>query len=134
MAIFAYALLGRGLLSSRYRSLGDLVFDDSRRTLERFQEKSLHKNLRLIDRLSGVAPRKGCTPSQLILALLIRQSENIFVIPGTKSIKYLEDNFAAAGLTVTDAEQQEIRELTDSIEVEGDRNAMFGQFVTTVPV
>ncbi|EFY97799.1 aldo-keto reductase family protein [Metarhizium robertsii] len=134
VAIFAYAPLGRGLLSGRYRSLGDLDFDDSRRTLGRFQEQSLYKNLRLIDRLSEVAHRKGCTPSQLILAWLIRQSENIFVIPGTKSVKYLEENFAAAGLTVTDAEQQEIRELTDSIEVEGDRNATFGQFVTTVPV
>ncbi|KAM4067568.1 aldo/keto reductase family protein [Hirsutella rhossiliensis] len=132
VAMFAYSPLGRGILTGRYRSASDLEPDDSRRMLQRFEEGNLGENAQLVDKLAEIADRKGCTSAQLVLAWLTRQNEHIFVIPGTRSVNYLEENVAASHLHVTDEEQREVRQLVESIEVKGGRDPMFGHFVTTV--
>ena len=134
VSVFAYSPLGRGMLTGRYRSVDDFEADDFRRSLERFQGDNFQKNLVLVDQFSEVAKRKGCSPSQLVLAWLTAQSGNIFVIPGTKKIPYLEDNFGASKVSITSDEEKELRKLVEEAGVSGDRGLVFGSFVDTVPL
>ncbi|KAK6219441.1 hypothetical protein LQW54_002173 [Pestalotiopsis sp. IQ-011] len=92
IAIFAYSPLGRGILTGRFRTSDDFEEGDVRRNMARFQGENCQKNLKIVDTFHELAAKKGCTPSQLTLAWILEQSPNIFVIPGTKKIKYLEDN------------------------------------------
>jgi len=91
----AYSPLGRGFLSGRFRKPEDLPEDDYRRNHPRFQGENLEANLRLVERVEALAKDKGCTPSQLALAWVLAQGEDIVPIPGTKRRKYLEENAAA---------------------------------------
>jgi aryl-alcohol dehydrogenase-like predicted oxidoreductase len=134
VAIFAYAPLGRGIITGRYRSRDDFEPGDSRLALERYQEDNFAKNLILVDKYREMAEKKGCAPSQLVLAWLTAQGENVFVIPGTKSIKYLEENVGAAKVTLSNEDEQELRKMVAEADVKGDRSAMFGAFVDTVPL
>ncbi|KAI8944557.1 Aldo/keto reductase [Xylaria longipes] len=134
VSVFAYSPLGRGILTGRFRSAADFGPDDTRATSPRYQGENLQKNLKLVDQFAEIARRKGCTSGQLVLAWLLAQGDNIFVIPGTKKPAYLEENFAASEVVLTKEEQQLIRKLVSEIGVSGDRGAMFGPFVDTVPL
>ncbi len=90
-----YSPLGRGFLTGRIRSIEDLDPDDYRRNSPRFQGENFARNLRLLDEVNAIARDKGCTPSQLALAWVLAQGEDIVPIPGTKRRKYLEENVAA---------------------------------------
>ncbi|HEY8106325.1 MAG TPA: aldo/keto reductase [Gemmatimonadales bacterium] len=100
----AYSPLGRGFLGGRIRSLDDLAPDDWRRNNPRFQGENFAKNLELVTRIEQLARAKGWTPSQLALAWVLAQGDDIVPIPGTKRVRYLEENAAAAGLRLTPAE------------------------------
>ncbi|GMA14660.1 aldo/keto reductase [Deinococcus metallilatus] len=91
----AYSPLGRGFLSGQFRSPEDLPPDDFRRYNPRFQGKNFQKNLHLVEAVQDMARQKGCTPSQLALAWLLAQGDDIVPIPGTKRVRYLEDNLGA---------------------------------------
>lgn len=91
----AYSPLGRGFLSGQFRSPEDLPADDFRRHNPRFQGENFQKNLRLVEAVQDMAREKGCTPSQLALAWLLAQGNDIVPIPGTKRVKYLEENLGA---------------------------------------
>ncbi|HEV7623521.1 MAG TPA: aldo/keto reductase, partial [Amnibacterium sp.] len=91
-----YSPLGRGFLSGRIRSVDDFAEDDFRRTSPRFQGENFTKNLELLDRVVAIADEKGVTPSQLALAWVLAQGDDVVPIPGTKRRKYLEENLAAA--------------------------------------
>ncbi|HET9652112.1 MAG TPA: aldo/keto reductase, partial [Usitatibacter sp.] len=93
-----YSPLGRGFLTGHIRSLDDLEPDDWRRNSPRFQGANFTKNLRLVDEITAMAREKGCTPSQLALAWVLAQGEDMVPIPGTKHRKYLEENVAAENL------------------------------------
>jgi aryl-alcohol dehydrogenase-like predicted oxidoreductase len=121
-------------MTGRYRSAADFGPDDSRVFLSRYQGENFQKNLRRVDQLAEVAKRKGCTGGQLILAWLIAQGDNIFVIPGTKKIAYLEENFAASDVVLTEEEERQLRKLVSEAGVSGDRDAMFGSFADTAPL
>jgi aryl-alcohol dehydrogenase-like predicted oxidoreductase len=97
----AYSPLGRGFLSGRLRSPEDLDPDDWRRTNPRFQGEALEQNLRLVAKVEELAAEKGCTPGQLALAWVLAQGEDIVPIPGTKRVRYLEENLAAAEIELT---------------------------------
>ena len=97
----AYSPLGRGFLSGRFRSPDDLDPDDWRRTNPRFQGEALAQNLRLVAKVEELAAEKGCTPGQLALAWVLAQGDDIVPIPGTKRVKYLEENLAAAEIELT---------------------------------
>jgi aryl-alcohol dehydrogenase-like predicted oxidoreductase len=91
----AYSPLGRGFLTGRFKRFDDLPADDYRRLSPRFQGENFQKNLDLVTRIEDLARGKGCTPSQLALAWVLAQGEDIVPIPGTKRRAYLEENVAA---------------------------------------
>jgi aryl-alcohol dehydrogenase-like predicted oxidoreductase len=96
-----YSPLGRGFLTGQITKFEDLAEDDYRRFSPRFQGENFQKNLQLIDKIKEIAQEKGCQPSQLALAWLLAQGEDIVPIPGTKRRKYLEENVQAVNLRLT---------------------------------
>ena len=90
-----YSPLGRGFLTGRFKSPDDLPADDFRRNNPRFQAGNFARNLAIVGQVDTIAREKGCTPSQLALAWVMAQGEDIVPIPGTKRRKYLEDNLGA---------------------------------------
>ena len=99
-----YSPLGRGFLSGKYRSVDDFEDGDFRRTSPRFQGENFAKNLEVLDRVVAIAEDKGITPSQLALAWVLAQGEDVVPIPGTRRIANLEENVVAVDVTLTPAE------------------------------
>jgi len=95
----AYSPLGRGFLSGEIKSLADLPENDFRRAIPRFQEAHFHKNIELVEAIKTMANEKGVTAPQLAIAWII--NKGIVPIPGTKKRKNLEQNMAAAAITLT---------------------------------
>ena len=108
IAFVAYSPLGRGFLTGQIKRYEDLAADDYRRISPRFQGENFEKNLMLVKKLEELAAKKNCTSSQLALAWVLAQGEHIFPIPGTKRIKYLEENVGALDITLSDGELAEI--------------------------
>jgi aryl-alcohol dehydrogenase-like predicted oxidoreductase len=106
IGLVAYSPLGRGFLTGQIRSLDDLPEDDWRRSNPRFQEDALRANLQLADRVTALASKRGVAPAQLALAWVLAKGDDIIPIPGTKSPQRLEENAAAADVTLS-AEQVE---------------------------
>lgn len=98
----AYSPLGRGFLAGRFKSLDDLAPDDWRRSSPRFQGENFQKNLDLVTKVHDLAATKKVTPSQLALAWVMAQGQDIVPIPGTKHQKYLEENAAAVECSLTE--------------------------------
>ncbi|MCW2603171.1 MAG: aldo/keto reductase, partial [Pseudonocardiales bacterium] len=97
-----YSPLGRGFLSGRIRSIDDFDADDFRRSSPRFEGGNFAKNLAVVDLVAGLAEAKGATASQLALAWVLAQGEDIVPIPGTRRISYLEENIGALSLSLSD--------------------------------
>jgi len=106
----AYSPLGRGFLTGRFKAVNDLSPDDFRRLTPRFQEENFARNLELLARLERIAGRKGCRPSQLALAWVLAQGEDVVPIPGTKRRSYLEENLGALDVSLTMKELEELDE------------------------
>jgi aryl-alcohol dehydrogenase-like predicted oxidoreductase len=96
-----YSPLGRGFLTGQIRSVDDLAADDFRRNSPRFQGENFQKNLDLVREIEAMAREKGCAPSQLALAWVLAQDNDIVPIPGTKRRPYLEENVGALNVTLT---------------------------------
>jgi aryl-alcohol dehydrogenase-like predicted oxidoreductase len=107
----AYSPLGRGFLTGQFRRFEDLPADDYRRQTPRFQGENFQKNLDLVRRVEEIAREKGCKPSQLALAWVLAQGDDIVPIPGTKRRKYLEENAAADNLHLTTEDLRRINEV-----------------------
>ena len=103
-----YSPLGRGFLTGRYRSIEDLEPNDWRRHNPRFQGDNFAKNLQLVDKINELAGRKKVKASQLALAWVLAQGKDLAPIPGTKHVKYLEENIAAADIQLSPEELREI--------------------------
>ncbi len=108
VGFLAYSPLGRGLLTGRWHSRADFTADDYRLFSPRFAEGAIERNLALVERAAGLAARKRCTPAQLSLAWLLHRGDDIVPIPGTKSRKRLEENAAAASVSLSAAEIAEL--------------------------
>ncbi|KAI9848899.1 MAG: hypothetical protein M1838_000340 [Thelocarpon superellum] len=121
VAIVAYSPLGRGFVTGQYKSVDDFEPNDFRRLSPRFSPENFPQNLKLVDDLAIIANTKGCTTGQLCLAWLLAQGEDIIPIPGTKKVKYLEENLGAIKVHLTPQEVREIRACVDSAEVHGAR-------------
>jgi aryl-alcohol dehydrogenase-like predicted oxidoreductase len=106
----AYSPLGRGFLTGQIRRFEDLAPDDFRRISPRFQGDNFEKNLALVGRIEALARAKGCTASQLALAWVLAQGDDVVPIPGTKRRRYLEENAAADAITLTADELRDIDE------------------------
>ena len=116
-----YSPLGRGFLSGAIKSLDDLAQDDYRRFSPRFQGDNFSKNLELVEQVNAIASEKGVTPSQLALAWLLAQGEDIVPIPGTKRRTYLEENIGATEISLTQEELSRIEQLAPQGVAAGDR-------------
>src|SRR6516225_8165924 len=107
----AYSPLGRGFLTGQFRRFEDLPADDYRRNSPRFQGENFQKNLDLVRQVEEIAKEKGVKPSQLALAWVLAQGEDIVPIPGTKRRTYLEENVAALDLKLTAEDLRRIEEI-----------------------
>jgi len=121
IAFVAYSPLGRGFLTGEIKSVDDLAADDWRRNAPRFQGDNFKKNLELAEKIRSMAEKKGCSAAQLSLAWVLHKGKHIFPIPGTKRVKYLEDNAAASSLSLSSAELKEIDDLFPKEMVAGTR-------------
>jgi aryl-alcohol dehydrogenase-like predicted oxidoreductase len=117
----AYSPLGRGFLTGRFRSPDDLAPDDYRRHSPRFAGDNFRKNLDVLERIEELAREKGVTPSQLALAWVLHRGEDIVPIPGTKHVKYLEENIRALEIRLSDEELQRIDAVAPKGIAAGDR-------------
>jgi aryl-alcohol dehydrogenase-like predicted oxidoreductase len=106
----AYSPLGRGFLTGRFRSADDLAADDWRRQNPRFQGENLGRNLALLGRVEALAREKGVTPAQLALAWVLSRGPDVVPIPGTRRRARLEENAAAAAVSLSAAELARLEE------------------------
>src|SRR5438270_2682078 len=97
----AYSPLGRGFLTGQIKSPDDFPEDDFRRFHPRFQGENFYKNIALVREVEKMAQEKGCTTAQLALAWVLAQGDDIVPIPGTKHVKYLDENIGALELRLT---------------------------------
>ena len=111
VAFVAYSPLGRGFLTGQIKKFEDLDQGDYRRFSPRFQGENFFKNLDLVHQLEQLAMDKHCTAAQLALAWVLKQGDHIFPIPGTKRIKYLEENAGALNVDLTAAELKLLDEI-----------------------
>ena len=117
-----YSPLGRGFLTGKIKSLDDLSEEDFRaKRYPRFHAENLQRNLELVQQVEEIAAQKGVKPGQLALAWVLSQGEDIVPIPGTKRRTYLEENIAAAAVTLTQAELNQIGQALPLGVAAGDR-------------
>ena len=107
----AYSPLGRGFLTGAIATAQSLASDDFRLSSPRFRGENFDKNLALIEQLRQLCAAKHCTPGQIALAWIMGRDQGIIPIPGTKRIKYLEENVGAAAITLTPQERSSLEEL-----------------------
>jgi aryl-alcohol dehydrogenase-like predicted oxidoreductase len=117
----AYSPLGRGFLSGRIQSVDDLDPDDFRRSNPRFQGDNFAKNLELVERVREIGEEKGASPAQLALAWVLRQGKDIVPIPGTKRVRYLEENAGAVRVELTEDDLARIEAAFPKGATSGDR-------------
>jgi len=117
IGIVAYSPLGRGFLTGAVKSRDDLAADDWRRSnYPPMSEENFPHNVKLVERVKDVAQKRGCTAGQVALAWVHAQGEDVFPIPGTKRIKYAEQNHAAFDIKLTPEDLEEL-----NFEVKGNR-------------
>lgn len=119
----AYSPLGRGFLTGQITRKEDLSNDDFRLTSPRFQNENFNRNLELVDHIRELAVTKNCTPGQIAIAWLLHRGDNILPIPGTKRIRYLEENVGALSVGLTPSDMQKIDEILPPGGAAGDRYA-----------
>ena len=111
IAYVAYSPLGRGFLSGRFKSPNDFPDDDFRKFHPRFQGENFEKNIALVREVEAMANEKGCTTAQLALAWVLAQGEDVVPIPGTKHIRYLDENIGALEVKLTDEDLKRLDEI-----------------------
>jgi aryl-alcohol dehydrogenase-like predicted oxidoreductase len=125
VGIVPYSPLGRGVLSGAL-TVDELDEGDFRRSSPRFQGDNWEENLKRVERVREIAGEVGCTPAQLALAWLLHQGDDVAPIPGTKRVKYLEENVAAADTELTDEQLAALDEAVPVGATAGDRYAEAG--------
>jgi aryl-alcohol dehydrogenase-like predicted oxidoreductase len=116
-----YSPLGRGFLTGQFRTIDDLAPDDYRRHSPRFQGENFAKNLELVERIRAIAAEKGVTATQLALAWVLGQGDDIVPIPGTKRRTYLEENLGALEVRLDPRDLERIAEVAPRGVASGDR-------------
>jgi aryl-alcohol dehydrogenase-like predicted oxidoreductase len=128
----AYSPLGRGFLTGRFRSVEDLAPEDWRRNHPRFQGENFKRNLDLVHRVEQIASEKGCKASQLALAWVLAQGEDVVPIPGTTRRAHLEENVAALELTLSPGDLARLNEVAPKGASAGERYAEPGMKVVNL--
>ena len=130
IAFVPFSPLGRGFLSGAVKDMSSLAADDMRRRLPRFESDNFRRNLTLVARLEEMAQRRSrmagptCTPAQLALAWLLAKGQDIVPIPGTKRVKYVEENVGAAAVRLS---QSEVAELESTFTLDAAAGARYNQ-------
>ena len=119
----SYSPLGRGFLSGRFKSPDDLDENDFRRHGPRFTGENLDANLKLAAKVQQIAQDKGVTPAQLALAWVLAQGDDVVPIPGTKRVKYLDDNLGAVNVRLTADDLAQIDAILPAGVAAGSRNS-----------
>jgi aryl-alcohol dehydrogenase-like predicted oxidoreductase len=119
IGLVAYSPLSRGFLSGELKKPEDIK--DNRRNMPRFQGENFYKNLELVEKIEALAEQKGCTPSQLALAWVLAQGDDIIAIPGSKRIRHLEENIASKNVQLTKEDLQGIEAIMPAGIVSGSR-------------
>ncbi len=120
VSLIAYSPLGRGFLTGKL-TREQLTSSDYRSTLPRFSEENFEANQVLTTLWNEAAQTRGCTAAQLALAWLLAQSPNVHVIPGTKQVRYLEENLKAQDIQLTEQDKTELNQLLQSVHIQGQR-------------
>jgi aryl-alcohol dehydrogenase-like predicted oxidoreductase len=124
LAFIPYSPLGRGFLTGTIKDYSELAESDVRRArMPRFEGDNFSQNLKLLAEFEQIAAQKNCTPAQLALAWVLAQGEDVIPIPGTKRVKYLEENVAALDITLTDEDLAQLEGLNLHSAVSGGRYA-----------
>lgn len=123
VAVVAAMPLGRGMVTSNFAddAVGKTAdgTDVRHSTMPRFSEENRETNIKIVQQFRDLATKHGCTTSQLALAWLLKQEDDVIPIPGTKRINYLEENWEARTIQLTDADEKEIRGFLEAAEVAG---------------
>jgi aryl-alcohol dehydrogenase-like predicted oxidoreductase len=119
----SYSPIGRGFLSGRFKTIDDLEPNDFRRSSPRFKGENFERNLDLVRDIEAIAKEKRVTPAQLAIAWVLARGNDIVPIPGSRSVGHLEENIAAAEITLTAAELARIDEVAPKGIAAGDRYA-----------
>jgi aryl-alcohol dehydrogenase-like predicted oxidoreductase len=121
IGLVAYSPLGRGFLSGRITSPDDFGENDFRRNHPRFTGENFARNLELVERVRELAERKGVTPSQLAIAWVLAQGDDVVPIPGTKRRSYLEENLGTLDVELTAEDLAAIEQVTPRGSAAGER-------------
>jgi len=119
IAYVPYSPLGRGMLTGALAAQA-LPADDFRRNLPRFADEAMSRNARLVAALQEIAGERGVTPAQVALAWVLGQGPHVIPIPGTKRIRFLDENLAAADVALTGAEIIKLQQIFDPDAVQGE--------------
>jgi aryl-alcohol dehydrogenase-like predicted oxidoreductase len=117
----AYSPLGRGFLTGQFKSPDDFPEDDFRRNHPRFQGENFDKNIQLVREVAEMAKEKGCTAAQLALAWVLAQGDDIVPIPGTKHVKYLDQNIGALDVQLSDEDLDRLDQILPPGAAAGER-------------
>jgi aryl-alcohol dehydrogenase-like predicted oxidoreductase len=117
----AYSPLGRGFLTGQIKSPDDFPDDDFRKFHPRFTGENFEKNIQLVREVEAMAKEKGCTTAQLALAWVLAQGEDIVPIPGTKHVRYLDDNIGALEVKLTGEDLQRLNAILPPGAAAGER-------------
>jgi aryl-alcohol dehydrogenase-like predicted oxidoreductase len=123
IALVPFSPVGRGVLTGSVRDPGALAVGDARRRHPRFQGEHLAHNLSIVDRLGALAAERGATAAQLALAWLLHRGDDVVPIPGTRRVSHLEENIAAAGITLTDDDCRQIEAIVPKGAASGPRDS-----------
>lgn len=119
IGLVAYAPLSRGFLGGEFIKPEDIK--DARARMPRYHGENFYKNLKLVEKIKTLAAQKGCTPSQLAIAWVLAQGQDIITIPGTKRMKYLEENIASENVQLSKEDMQSIEAIMPAGIVSGTR-------------
>ena len=121
IGLVPFSPLGKGFLTGGITKDTKFSKHDFRTSVPRFQKENIEANMKLVDFIKGIAVEKNITPAQVAIAWLLYQKPWIVPIPGSRSLRHLEDNLAAANVSFTQEELKRIDEVLDSIHIQGDR-------------
>ncbi|WP_025732617.1 aldo/keto reductase [Carnimonas nigrificans] len=116
-----YSPLGRGFLTGRFQEDREFEGGDFRASLPRFAQSAIGTNRRIADVIADMAREKGCTSAQLALAWLLAKGDHIVPIPGTKRLKYLEENAQVSAITLSESESAALEAAIEQLPVMGER-------------
>jgi len=133
VTIVAYSPLGRGMLTGRYKSPADFEEGDFRRTIPKYSAENFPKILDVVSRLQKIGEKHNATTGQVTLAWILAQGPEFVVIPGTKKIKYLEENLGASAIKLSTEEVAAVRRIAEESEIPGGRSNRMAALLVDSP-